>query len=143
MNEAMPNKPEVDAAAIGRLVGSALMQEGELWMNTHKELLANLEAMVDSWLQLHRAALDASSRAFQRFHACSSLAELFDLQREWASDLWGWTATTVTTAGRDGAHAVQRAMARSREPAEAGRPDILVRREPATKGAAETAGAAE
>jgi hypothetical protein len=142
MIEAMPSKPEADAAS-GQLFGSAFAQGGELWMSTHRELLANLAAMMEGWLQLHRAAFDASSRALQKLHDCTTLAELFELQRGWASDFWGRIATTVPAIGGDGAPAVHRATARPREPAEAGRTDILVRRQPATISAAEATPAAE
>jgi hypothetical protein len=143
MVEAMPSKPEADAAAIGQLFGSALIQAGELWMNTQRELLANIGAVMDGWVQLHRAALDTSSRALQRLHECRDLAELFGMQREWVSDYWQWAAAAVPAIGRDSASTVQTAIVGAREPAETGRADIQVRREPATKSGAEPATAAE
>ncbi|HJU16844.1 MAG TPA: hypothetical protein VJ770_10280 [Stellaceae bacterium] len=142
MTDAMHSKPEGEVAAIGRLFGSALVQGSEFYMNTHKELLANLGVMLEGWLQLNRATFNNSSRMLQRLQECQSLGELLRLQQEWASDYWQWTAATVPAAA-DSAPAAQRAMARPREPAETARADIRVRREPATENAAARATAAE
>jgi hypothetical protein len=138
MTEAKSGKPETDAA-IGELFAAALLREGELWMNTHKELLAGVAALTESWRQLHRAALDAFARALDAY---SDPAALFRLQQEWMSSFWGWAAAAAPAGAEDGVHVAREAASRSREPVEAGRADILVRRQPA-KSAAEAATAAE
>ncbi len=141
MTETMPGKLGADAA-VGELFGAALIGETELWMNTHKELFANVAMMMESWLQLHRAAIEASSRALHRLSACSNLTELLQLQQEWMSDYWGWATAIEGTGADGGVHAARKAATRLHDPVEAGRTDILVRRSPA-KNAAETVAAAE
>jgi len=143
MAEAMPSKPEADAATVGRFFGSALVQGGEFWMNTQKELLANVGAMLEDWLQLSRTALDTSARTLRRLHEWQSLAGLLRLQQEWASDYWQWAAAAVPAAAEPGASAAREATARSREPAEAARADIRVRREPTAESAAKAMTAAQ
>jgi hypothetical protein len=142
MAEAMPSK-EADAATVGRLFGSALIQGGELWVNAQKELLANIGAMLEDWLQLNRAALETSSRTLHRLHEWQSLAGLFRLQQEWASDYWQWTAAAAPAAVDAGTRAAREAAIRSREPAEGVRADIRVKREPATESAAKAVTAAQ
>jgi hypothetical protein len=142
MAEAMSSK-EADAATIGRLFEAALIQGSELWINTQKELLANIGAMLEDWLQLNRATLDTSSRTLRRLHEWQSLAGLFRLQQEWASDYWQWTAAAVPAAVDAGTRTARETAVRSREPAEAARTDIRVRREPATESAAKTTTTAE
>jgi hypothetical protein len=140
MPEAMLSKPEADAAAIGRLFGSALIQGGELWMNIHEELLANFGAMLEGWLQLNRAALDTSARTLRKFHEYPSLAELFQLPQEWASEYWRWTATTASAAAEDSIRVTRSLAAHARE---AARADIQVRPAPVTPAVAEAVSAAE
>jgi hypothetical protein len=139
MAEAMPSKPEADAATVGRLFGSTLVQGGELWMNTQREMLANIGAMLEDWLQLNRAALDASARTLRRLHEWQSLAGLLRLQQEWVSDYWQWTGA----AAEAGARTAREAAVGAREPAGTVRADIRVKRETATESAAKAVTAAQ
>jgi hypothetical protein len=140
MPETISSKPQANTATIGRLFGSALIQGGELWMNTHKELLASIGAMLEDWLLLNRAALDASSRTLQKLHASPSLAELFQLPQEWASEYWRWTVTTASVATEDSIRVTRSLAAHARE---AARTDIQVKPEPVSPPAAEAVAAAE
>jgi hypothetical protein len=141
MAEAMSSK-EADAATIGRLFEAALIQGSELWINTQKELLANIGAMLEDWLQLNRATLDTSSRTLRRLHEWQSLAGLLRLQQEWASDYWQWTGAAAPAA-EAGARTAREAAVGAREPAGTVRADIRVRRESAAESAATATTAAD
>ncbi|HEV2303694.1 MAG TPA: phasin family protein, partial [Stellaceae bacterium] len=103
------------AAAMGTLLGSALLKEAELLISAQGELLDNVETAVGNWVRRQRQALDSSSRSIQKIYECRNLLDLLQIQQQFVTDCLHWTAAEVRALGSDAAAVTRTAAGRAGE----------------------------
>jgi len=82
----------------------AATQSAEAWLDSHAELLHEVDAMTQAWVQRRRETIDAVRHSMEEMRKSRELADLLRIQQEWvsgslrrvASDLEALTALAGT-----------------------------------------------
>lgn len=133
-------------ANLGADFSAALARQTASWIESQRDLLTSAGTIMTGWLDRQREAIDKSGRSLQRVWECRNLADLLQVQQQFASEWMRWTATEWRAAGRDADTLTQKATAKlsegTQEAAETWRRETTRRRQPAPEPAAETETAA-
>jgi hypothetical protein len=116
-----------ETAPIGIPLGSAFINQAEMWMRAHSDFLASTEAIMNGWMRRQREVFDASSRLIQRICESHNITDVVQAQHEWASDCVHWTAAEIRAVSNDATAITRKAVERLDE-AVGERSDELMRK---------------
>lgn len=69
-------------------VVSAMASGGDAWMESHAELLDQIDQVSRRWLQSQREAIDATRQSIAELQRARDLSEVMRVQQDWLAGTW-------------------------------------------------------
>jgi hypothetical protein len=69
-------------------VVSAMATGGDAWMESHAELLEQIDQISRRWLQSRREAIDATRQSIAELQGARDLSDVMRVQQDWLAGTW-------------------------------------------------------
>ena len=77
-----------DAMDATKRVVSAMTTGGDAWMESHAELLEQIDQVSRRWLQSQREAIDATRQSIAELQRARDLSDVMRVQQDWLAGTW-------------------------------------------------------
>jgi hypothetical protein len=77
-----------DAMDTTKKVVSAMVTGGDAWMESHAELLEQIDQISRRWLQSQREAIDATRQSIAELQRARDLSDVMRVQQDWLAGTW-------------------------------------------------------
>jgi hypothetical protein len=94
MQDTKHGKP-ISQFPLSNPLGEIFAHNANLWLTSHAELLANMDALTHAWLNRRREGIDAMREAIHQMTECQDPAEMLQIQQEWLSGAVRRTADDI------------------------------------------------
>ncbi|HWG80057.1 MAG TPA: phasin family protein [Stellaceae bacterium] len=101
-------------------VVSAMATGGDAWMESHAELLEQIDQISRRWLQSQREAVDATRQSIAELQRARDLSDVMRVQQDWFAGTWQRFTTDLQALTSMALYYQRRAMNWAGEAAEAG-----------------------
>ena len=101
-------------------VVSAMATGGDAWMESHAELLQQIDQVSRRWLQSQREAIEATRQSIAELQRARDLSDVMRVQQDWLAGTWQRFTTDLQALTSMALYYQRRTMAWAGEAAEAG-----------------------
>ena len=108
-----------EAAATAQKVVSAMATGGDALMESHAELLDQVDQLSQRWIQSQREAIEATRQSIAEMQRARDIADIMRVQQEWLTNSWQRFAADFQAMTSLALNYQQRAMNWANETAEA------------------------
>ena len=109
----------VDAAETTKRMVSAMATGGDAWIESHAELLEQVDQISRRWMQSQREALEATRQSIADMQRARDLTDIMRVQQDWLNGSWQRFAADVQALTSLALHYQRRTMNWAGDAAEA------------------------
>ena len=109
-----------EAMATTKRVVSAMATGGDAWMESHAELLEQIDQVSRRWLQSQREAIEATRQSIAELQRARDLSDVMRVQQDWLAGTWQRFTTDLQALTSMALYYQRRTMTWAGEAAEMG-----------------------